>query len=228
MLHEEILQTLGVTLLRPRFAFENAAKEDLSIYAKQDLANQVQAIEQKQQFSSTDYRHQLLAEIGQLEAASVDQSVAGVNELRCRYRLVRMDHCLMLIEQAEAQWAIEQQALSFLNDIYFALFAKLPNQWQQAIFEWPPSQHYPLAGNGEQARQTLYGFVQHMLQNQADAVLIAWGNTVKMLSDKEAVSGELLHLEQGRLLVLDALPSYWQTADRKCLLWQKLQILRKT
>lgn len=228
MLHEEILQTMGVSILRPRFAFDNAAKEDLTVYIQQSLDKKTQSAEQVQAASSGDYRNQLLAEMGQLAAENSSQNISHVNELRCRYRLVRLDHCVMLLEQAEPQWAIEQPALSFLNDIYFALFAKAPSQWQQAVFEWPPSQHYPLAGSVEQARQTLQGFVQHMLQNQTEPVLIAWGNTAKMLSDKDPASGELLQLAQGRVLVLEALPYYWQSAENKRQLWQQLQVLRKT
>lgn len=222
MLHEDILQTMGVTLLRPRFVFDNAAAEDLTAYVKPEAESPAQT---EQVTNNNDYRSQLLADMGQLKSSAANKKQVD-QTLRFRYRLVRMDNCLAVLEQKEQHWPIEKQVLSFLRDVYFALYGKLPNQWQQALFEWPPSQHYPLAGQLEQAQQTLHSFVKQMLQGQSQVDVLAWGNTAAMLQSEKLAAGDVKQLSIGRLLALDTVTSYWQLADSKRLLWQQLQVLR--
>lgn len=221
MLHEEVLQAMGVTVLRPRFAFANAAEEDLTVYQEQAIPQKPQAVSKGQ-----DSRGALLAEMGQLGGLQAQQNDSSHADLRFRYRLVRMDHCLMLFEQKEAHWPLEKQALSFFNDVYASLFGQQVKQWQQAIFTWPPSANYPLAKSVEQARQTLTSFAAQMLNNQEQTVIMAWGNTASMLCPKELNHGEWLDLPLARVLALAEINSYWQSAEQKRLLWRQLQALR--
>lgn len=220
MLHEKVLQAMGVTILRPRFAFANAAEEDLTAHQEKAAQQESQPLQKVQ-----DSRGALLAEIGQLDGLQTHHDSNSCSDLRFRYRLVRMDHCLMLFEQKETHWPLESQALSFFNDVYFSLFGQQVKQWQQAIFTWPPSSNYPLAKSPDQASQTLISFAAQMLNNQVQPIIMAWGSTATMLHAEELSQGTLLELPLARVLALAEVSSYWQSADQKRLLWRQLQVL---
>lgn len=231
MLHEEILQAMGVEILRPRFTFSHAAEEDLTAYSQQIEALQQQGTTQtvsasaSPPVSAADARQALLDEMSQIDGY-VAAERAKQSTLRFKLRLVRLDQYIMLLDQPGMHWPEEQTALRFFADIYHALQGRPPQQWQQVVFEWPPGKNYPVIDEKEQVKSLLHSYIQQMLQGQNQACLLIWGDIEQVLFEQKLSVGMRAELGAYQVLQLHKPQYYWQQPEEKRQLWQHLQAIK--
>ncbi len=243
---QEVLQSMGLSLLQPRFDFPAAVPEvqlwqsPVSQAANSaakavDSAVEQTAVSASSSNQTAEKPNSALAMLGgiagidnaeETAAETKTSSPQTATALRFRLRLVRYNHLLMLIDQPTLQWAEEQQSHAFFNDIYFALFASSPTIVQSQVFEWPPSKHYPHAQDKQQAQQTFIVFMQQMLAGVDKPIVVSWGRAADYLLDKPLAIGEYYQQAPLQLLQLHALSHYWQNSGSKRELWQQLQVIR--
>lgn len=248
---QEALQSMGLSLLEPRFDFpaagpsvqlwqgpqsrvaqsaanapEAALEQPVSKAAStlQAPKTKVETAAQATQASALSMLAELGVTAAEVERPAQRQSKAAA--LRFRLRLVRFDHVLMLLDQPTLYWQDEQLSLAFFNDIYFALFAAQPTVVSSQVFEWPPSKNYPHAQDIQQARQTFTSFTEHMFSDVGSPIVLSWGRAADFLQDALATTGQYQEQSGLQLLQLEALHHYWQSADHKRELWQQLQVIR--
>lgn len=151
-------------------------------------------------------------------------NVGPISEtIRFRHRVIRVGELLMLIDQPLLEWAEEKKHCAFFNDIYFALYKKLPEYWQQSIFEWPPSKHFPMANDSDMAFATFTGFLQEHMQQPECHSIICWGEAVaKNVIDEPITIGDLLTANTIPVLVVDEVQQYLRHPLLKKSLWQAL------
>lgn len=239
---QDILQSMGLSLLQPRCEFPAAAAEvQLWQMPQKVAANHIktptsdlpaqasQAATQVDQAVNVDAPSALAMLQGMHadeQATMPESKPQATTALRFRLRLVRYDQLLMLIDQPSLHWAEEQQSHAFFNDIYFALFACLPTTVESQVFEWPPSKHYPHAQDKQQAQQTFISFMQNMLSTVERPLVLSWGKATDYILSQPLVVGEYYSQTPLNLLRLHDVNHYWRQADSKRQLWQQLQVIR--
>lgn len=163
----------------------------------------------------------------QVNNSKADTATDAAAPLRFRLRLVCLDQLMVMIDQPSLQWAEEESAKTFLYDIYFALFGKAPNRFQQAVFNWPPVKNFPLANDREQARLTLTSFMREMQVDSTQSAMLSFGRGAEYVLGEALQIGECQVLDASRVLALHTLQYYWQEPSSKHLLWQHLQAIKK-
>lgn len=245
---QDVLQTMGLTILQPRFDFPAALPgflhwQDASVVTDEQPAIVVPALaDTKPALIPSADRTPLVDKKPLVDAGMALRDMPVADEtplissakttdtsapLRFRQRLLRFDHLLMLVDQPALQWAEEQEALVFFNDIYFALYGKPVQQFQQRVFTWPPGKNFPQANDKQHARQTFSGFIQEMLADASHASVISWGKGADYLLDTPLSPGDYVPQGELRFLQLHPLNHYWQQPASKHLLWQHLQAVRQ-
>lgn len=243
---QDVLQSIGVSLLQPRFDFPAAlpgllqwpdAEAAQTAAAEPEPAAVAEAIaaqtpDAEPQLSVITVRDRLAdSEPDDGSAEAVSSTSLSDNEqttaLRFRQRLLRFDQLLMLVDQPALQWAEEDAAMRFFADVYFALYGKAPVQFQQALFNWPPVKQFPSANDRQLAAQTFNSFISDMLAETASPALLSWGRGAGYLLNQPLAIGECLPLAAWRVIQLHPLTHYWQQPASKHLLWQHLQAIRE-
>lgn len=152
---------------------------------------------------------------------------SAVQSIRFRHRVVRVGDMLMIVDQPALQWGDEKKNCAFFNDIYFSLHKKLPEYWQQSVFEWPPSKNFPMANDRDMASATLNGFLKEHMQQPECHSIVCWGEAVsRHFIDESVAVGEIARFGSIPVLVVDEVQQYWLEPSRKQVLWQALLTLK--
>lgn len=225
---EDILQTMGLTLLQPRFDFPQALASDWRW--QQDAQPAIENLQGAATASVTtpvgQSSRSILQELLQSddERTSFAQTQAAV-QLRFRCRVVQFDHLLMLLEQPQLQWQDQNLAMPFFADIYFALYGAQAKTVQSLSFQWPPSKNMPGANDVTYARQALATFLQQTSAGQVHTQVLNWG-AFNLLFDKKPEWGSVSTTMGLPMLALPPVNYFWQSPLQKRTLWQWLQQLR--
>lgn len=152
----------------------------------------------------------------------------AASPVRFRHRLVRVGELLMLLDQPTLEWVEAARCKSFFADVHFSIAGKRYEYWQDAQFDWPPVRNFPLANDRDMAHQALQAFMQEHLQPSCRWIVL-WGESLAPATlGQPARAGETAFLFNLPVLVLDSCQDYWQEPQKKKLLWQHLQVVKKS
>ena len=158
--------------------------------------------------------------------------VTGQSEvmpIRFRYRIVRVGDFLMLVDQPTLEWSDAARCKSFFSEVHFALTNKRYEYWQDAQFDWPPVKHFPMANNEEMSKQALHTFVQQHLHQPPCRWIFLWGEPLtRQMLEQPVNTGDTGFWCDIPVLALGSCQQYWQEPQKKKLLWQYLQSVKKS
>lgn len=164
-----------------------------------------------------------------IQNASSNKEPHSQTVIRCRYRLVRVGELLLLFDQATPEWQDAAMAKLFFADIYFALFNKKYEYWIDMQFDWPPLKNFPNANDKAVIQQSLTMFVEAQItQPPCKWVLLFGESSTKYLLDTPLPIGDTHFFAELPVLMLDSYQQYWLSPHKKVLLWQYLQVVKKS
>ena len=145
-----------------------------------------------------------------------------------RHRVINFSNIIFMLDQPMLEWVEEKVTFNFLHDIYFALRGQKTQMIEQKTFDWPLGR---LKLADDQAAAVEQTFLKEQACSSESEWLICWGIKVaeQFVTSEQPITVGSSHLLDGfKVLVLDELKAYWMAPKKKRLLWQDLQVIRKS
>jgi hypothetical protein len=247
-LRQQFLQAMGQQVLVPRFRLLHAKPSvalvtgdvaaNISTVSENNpvasmpsvavtIADKAVPQTQAQTSASKNALSELLASSAALTDAMKDGAQPTVKIAPYRHRIVTMNGLVFLLDQPSLEWQQEIDCMKFFADIYFALFEKQAELIEKEKFEWPLGKLRHMTD--DDAKATEQSFVQQQaLQSKSQWLLIFGKKAAQQLVDTELEIGEAAVIGELNVLLVHAAEYYWQNPAAKKLLWQYLQVIRKS
>lgn len=240
---QSLMATIGLRALQPRFILSGAKPSNMiveealadklaittptaDVIPESKISTAISSFVSPSALFKDDNKSVRLSPVADIEPQHIITSTAAI---RCRYRLVRVGELLLFFDQTSPEWQDMARAKVFFADLYFSLCHKKYEYWADMQFDWPPLKNFPNANDKAVIQQALTMFVDAQLTQPPCKWLLLFGeSSAKYLLDKPLNVGETDFFNELPVLMLEQYQQYWSSPYKKALLWQYMQVIKKS